>query len=270
MTKIARAIAMATIKGILAKGHHVAIEQGCFVVRSVSSDPVPDDFIPKNQANFYNEISVVLGKSILQYQSYSAGRYGAKGYEGVSLNYADVNTGQMYSVWFNAELTRLRTTTHGKQGAKLPKGQFRVTNKFAFTYYWLKLGLPLPKKLSTFHECMGKLKTVLILAQVTSKNRIQKETIKPFSISYDELVSAFSVAKFSDKAPTTFRQASDNNPTSTTDKKPAQTQVPQSLQANTSTGSKHNVLSNQVSTIKADSLVSMNYRDVAVWNPKHH
>ncbi len=271
MASLARVIAMAaTIKAILAKGHYVAIEQGCFVVRSSSSEPVPDDFIPKNQANFYNEISVVLGKSILQYQSYSTGRFGVKGFEGVLLSYANVVNGEMCSVFFNAELTRLRTTKHGKQGGKLPKGQFRVTNKFAFTCYWLKLGLLLPQKLSTFHECMGKLKTVLILGQVGSDGRIKKETIKPFSISYDELLSAFSVAKFSDKPPTIFRQASDNSPTSTTDKEPAQTRTQQGIQANSSTCNKYNVLSNQVSTPKADSLVSMNYRDVAVWNPKHH
>lgn len=270
MVSLARVIAMAaTIKAILAKGHYVAIEQGCFVIQPQGDKPVPMDFIAKNQTNFYNEISVVLGKSILQYQSYSTSRFGVKGFEGVLLSYADVNNGQMCSVFFNAELKRLRTTKHGKQGEKLPKGQFRVTNKFAFAHLWIKLGLSLPQKLSTFHECMGKLKSVLILAKVASDGRIQKETIEPFSISYDELLRAFAVTVFSDKAPTTFRQASDYNPTSTTDKKPAQTQVHQGIQANSSTGSNHHVLRNQVSAIKATSLVSMNYRDVERWEPKH-
>lgn len=271
MVSLARVIAMAaTIKAILAKGHYVAIEQGRLIVKSNSAKPVPVNFIQENHANFYREISVVLGHPILQYQSYSTGRFSVKRFEGVSLNYADVKSGQLCSVVFNAELSRLRSTTHGRQGEKLPKGQFRVTNKFAFTRYWLLLGLPLPKKLSTFHECMGKLKAVLILGQVGSDGRIRKETIKPFSASHDELLSAFNAVKFSDKAPTTFRHGSDNNPTSTTDKKPAQTHTQQGIQANSSTGSKQHVLSNQVSTTKATSLVSMNYREVAVWNPKHH
>lgn len=235
------------IDSLLARGDYVAIEQGRLVITPSSGKPVPADWLRRNEAGLVKEIAAAFPGNVFQYQGYSTGRYGAHKAPGVLLKYIDVENGQVGGVIFNAELTRERSTKSGKAGDNLPKGQFRVSANYAFPRYWIKLGLTLPRRLSEFHECMGKLKAVYVTAATDSKGDIEKATLAPLTIPFDSLKGIFKIGKSSGKEPATFRQGTGKEPASATGKEIAPAQVNSSLQSNPSACTKKYELSEQVS-----------------------
>lgn len=240
------------IKSLLAKGDYVAVERGRLVITPISGKPVPNDWLAANLPAFIDEIATATGINIFQYQRYHVGKFGVKNYEGVLLDYANITTGEAAQVFYNCETTRARTTKAGKQGEPLPLGQFRVNRKYAFTTHWLSLGLPLPRRLAEFHDCMGKLGAVYVTCLQNAKGKIDKATLKPVSLTVGELKKAFSInGQAPDNYPASSRQAPDNYPTRAPDKETAQTQARQSFQPNSSTGKVSTILSNQVSACKA-------------------
>lgn len=269
----------ATIKLLLARGDLVVIEHGRLVITPMSGKPVPDNWLANYLPAFMCEIALTTGINIFQYERYSVGKFGRQNFEGILLHYTNIATGKTAQIFYNCEITRARTTKAGKQGEPLPFGQFRVGKNHAFTKHWLSLGLPLPR-LSEFHYCMGKLKTVYLTGSQNEKGKLDKSTSKPMNINANELKKAFPVSNaLPDNYPIKPRQLPDNDPIRTPDKKTAQNQAQQGFQAVSSTDKSSTLLSNQVSACKAmplDNLsvgntpntVTMNYKDIPAWNPK--
>lgn len=183
----------------------MAIEQGCLVITPKSGRPVPADWLARNETAILSEVAAAFRINVFQYQGYSTGRYGSHKAPGVLLNYANIISGQACAVIFNADLTRERSTKSGKAGDNLPKGQFRVSANYAFTQYWLKTGLALPRYLSEFHECMGKLKAIYVTADTDSKGNIEKATLAPLAITFDSLQNVPGISKSSGNQPGSFR-----------------------------------------------------------------
>jgi hypothetical protein len=193
-------------KKLLDRGDYVAIENGQVVIRPKSGKSA-DDWLRENSTQIYREVLDEIGIDALQYARYSTGYYTAHKAGGVTLQYTSLLTGELFHVVFNADLTRAR----GKPGQRLPKKQFRVGKGNAFTLFWSSLGLPLPKRLSAFHDCMGKLKPIVITYSTDEKNRIDKKSIKPLKISHTELINLLSSNKSPDNYPTSTRQVPDKN-----------------------------------------------------------
>ena len=206
----------------------MAIENGQIVICPKSGKSA-DDWLRSNAIHIYKDVLSKAGINALQYVSYSTGHYTQHKAGGVALQYISLLTGESFHVVFNANLTRAR----GKQrGQPLPKGQFRVGKGHAFTLFWSSLDLPLPTRLSAFHERMGKLKPIVISGSIDEKNRINKGSIKPLAISHTGLIALFSATKSPDNYPTTSRQLPDKYPTRLPDKKSAETHIPRRLQSN--------------------------------------
>lgn len=273
-------VPIAMIKSLLTRGDYVAVEAGRLVITPISGKPVPDVWFRENMPAFMADIAVTTGCSIFQYQRFVVKKFGVQGHDGVMLDYVNICTGEGAQVFYNAELTRDRTTKAGKKGDPLPRGKFRVTKNHAFTKYWLSLGLSLPRRLAEFHDCMGKLGAVYVTGLRNAKGIIDKATLKPVCFSVGELKKAFLInAQSPDNSLATSRQAPDNCPTRAPDKEPPQTQALQGFQANLSTSNTSTYLSNRVGASKAlplDSLsiastpnsVTMNYKDIPIWEPK--
>ena len=119
--------------------------------------------------------------------------------------------------------------------------------------FWQKLGLPLPKRLSAFSDCMGKLRPILITGEIGQSGRIDKNSASPLNIEYSELLEAFGIAKIPDIPPTMFRQKPDSYPTRASDKEVPQTHAVYDLSPISSTGTKKCELSNQGSAYKGIS-----------------
>ena len=240
-------------KKLLDRGDYVAVEQGQVVIRPKSGKSA-GEWLTDNATQIYREVLSKTGINALKYVSYSTGHYTQHKAGGVTLQYISLLTGESFHVVFNADLTRAR----GKQrGQPLPKGQFRVGKGHAFTLFWSSLELPLPRRLSTFHDCMGKLKPIVISGSIDEKNRINKASIKPITISHTELIALFSVTKSPDNYPTTSRQLPDKYPTRVPDKQSTETQIPQGLQSNSSACVNEYGLSNKGSTCNGSNVIPL-------------
>jgi len=118
----------------------------------------------------------------LSYESYSTGRYGPKNcYQGVTLHFICNETHDIYYVIFNVNLDRTRNIGSHLKGTPLPKGRFRVSRRSAFFQFWVRAGLPIPPRLSAFHDYMGNLKGRTFTASIQSGKKLDKCSIRPLT-----------------------------------------------------------------------------------------
>ena len=117
----------------------------------------------------------------LRYDSYSTGRYGPKLSEGINLQLLDVETGAVYYVIFNVCLKRKRSSKKHAKDSFLPAKRFSVTKRRKFFRFWhYTCGLPIPSRgLTSFHDCMGKLKDIRFEAMILEGEKLDKDTLKP-------------------------------------------------------------------------------------------
>jgi hypothetical protein len=133
---------------------------------------------------------------------YSTGCYGEKKADGLTLQFNVTDTELDYYTIFNVDCSQLRGSNKGK---RRPDGQFSVRQKHAFYKFWHRTcGLPTPSKgLTTFHDCMGKLKSFTFQAETDDGKKLLTDTLQ---------------IMHSDKAPITTRQVSDKIPIISPDK----------------------------------------------------
>ena len=176
---------------LLARGDVVEVVRGLLTITPASGLPVPPEWLREHQHQITTEAARAAGVDALEYLGYSVGNYGPSKRGGVSLQFRNLVDGsERYSV-FNAETRRDRNTQHGKKGSPLPRGQFRVTERFKFYGFWLSTGLPVPRRLSAFHDYMGKLASLVFTGTTTDGERVGDPC--PLSLSHTDLVRLLGV-----------------------------------------------------------------------------
>ena len=222
---------------VLERRYSISMERGQLIINQSDGTPVAKSWIKSHQAQLVAEILKQTNRDALLYIGYSADKYGDKLAGGVALQFTRVLTGAEVYAIFNANISRSRTTKHGKAGSPLPQGQFHVAKRSGFCKFWVSTGLP-SRKLSSYYEYMGKLKLLYFESQdvSTSNNRLNSSLLKPLHISFHEVKEAFG---FSDSPPTSFRQATDKPPTVTTDKETLQPSKTPGLQADSTAGANY-------------------------------
>lgn len=227
----------ALLKRLLARGDAVKVEAGRLVIEPASGNPVPPEWLQERELPLIAEVARLAGAEALQYLGYSAGNYDQGKRPGVTLQFRSlVDEKERYAV-FNAETKRARHTKSGKRGDPLPPKQFRVRKGSAFYRFWETTGLPY-RRLSDFHDYMGKLATLVLTGTLSKGERLEKKTLRPLSITCGDLSQSLKV-NLPDKRPTISRQAPDNVPTRAPDKRTPQRQQPWGLQTNQATGEKN-------------------------------
>ena len=91
-------------------------------------------------------------------------------------------TQTFYTIW-NVDLLRKRTVKGKSKGSQYSGKKFSVSKKhkfFQFWYYTCKLPIP-SRGLTTFHDCMGKLKHFVFEAEIKEGEQLFKDSIKPIS-----------------------------------------------------------------------------------------
>ena len=141
----------------------------------------------------------------LWYDRYSTGKYGKLLEDGITIHFTDMDTGATYYAIWNVVLTRQRATKNHPKGSRYTGKQFSASKGRKFFKFWhYTCRLPIPSKgLTTFHDCMGKLKDIRFEAEILEGEKLDKDTIKPF---------------IPDKFPISSRQAPDKSPTVLPDK----------------------------------------------------
>lgn len=242
------------LEKLIQRGDYVAMEQGRLVITPQSGKPIPKDWMKKYQSALVAEIAKLAGVDVFEYRGYSTGRYGEHKAESLRLEYVNLVTGAKCAAIFNVMLTRERARRNYKKGDPLPDKQFRTTENYVFVAVWKRLAIELPRSQTEWHDNMGKLKPVFVVASLNDKGKLANDTISPFAVSLSEIENLIG-EKSPDKNPIASRYAPDNSPIRTPDKETAQTHTQQGFQANLSTCANKDVLSKQVSACK-ESLAS--------------
>jgi len=163
----------------------------------------------------------------LKYEAYDTGFYGDSKAGGLTLHFLSESTGLRYYTIFNANLTRQRAPN---RGTKLPKKRFWITKRFLFYTFWHQTcGLPAPStSLSSFHDCMGKLKPLTVQGETIDGKRLVTQTIRSTT---------------PDKAPTNIRQVPDKAPIIFPDKKSTEIQAESDFEGILTTCENNHVIS---------------------------
>ena len=165
----------------------------------------------------------------LKYGGYDTGFYGDSKAGGLTLHFMSESTGLQYYTIFNVNLTRQRGPN---KGAKLPKKRFWITKRFLFYSFWYQTcGLPEPSKgLSSFHDCMGKLKSLTFQAETDDGKRLVTKTIESMR---------------PDKTPITTRQLPDKAPIIFPDKEADKSETESEFEEILTTCENNHVISKQ-------------------------
>lgn len=145
----------------------------------------------KHYRNILLEVAGAINEPSFMYEAYSTGNYDNGTKPGARLQFVDISTGEAPYAIFNVSLKRVRKSKRGNAGAALPKGRFIVSSRSMFYKFWLNTGLPLPRSLSEFYKCMGKLKPLLFTGQTNQLNKVINKTLVPIELDHSQLLNLF-------------------------------------------------------------------------------
>jgi len=214
---------------LLARGDVVAVDRGRLTIAPASGRAVPPEWLAQHRDELVAAAARMTGVTAMEYLGHKVGNYGPRHAGGVTLQFRCVDSGKALYAIFNVSTRRTRTTKHGTPNSPLPKGQFRAGKRSAFVAFWTTTGIPLPRRLSAFHDCMGKLGGLIYTATRTLGDRLDAKSLRPLHVPHNALTQP-------DNIRTTSRQAPDNVPTRLADKELPQRQQRQGLQPDQSTG----------------------------------
>lgn len=175
---------------LLNRGDYIAIENGRLIIKPASGSTVPKRWMDLNRLALSIVIAQQAGITAFSYQIYKTGRFG-NGYPGVSLQLLNLVSDTEAFCIFNCELTRARTTTFGKKGDSLPKGQFRVTKRSNFYNFWKSTNL-YHRDNSSFHSHMSSLKDLVLTGEPAQQDgKVKSPSLAPVCISHNQIKTAF-------------------------------------------------------------------------------
>jgi len=244
---------MSPLEKVIRKGVKLSIDRGRLVIDGQLSE-VQQGWFDKQKNSFIQAIVNKKKSNLFIYEGYTTGRYDKQNHPGITLRFINLLTDESGYIVFNACLDRKRTTRHGRKGSALPKDHFSVGKRSSFYKFWLKTGIDIPKRLSSFHDYMGKLKGLLFMFDVMEKERLNKNSAALFSLEYEELEKLIT----SDSIPTTLGQVTDNSQTKSSDKVIKINHRNRDFQPDQTTGKNCYGLSYQGSTDTRDSINSVN------------
>jgi len=208
---------------LLERGDQIAIVDGELIIEPVSKKEVSEEWLIKNKNRLIREILELTEIDGYIYNSYTTGSYSVGNgilKDGITLVFENLLTCDNIRVIYNVLLKRKRNTNCGKAGAQLPNGHFRVKSGYTFCKWWKSLGIPLPRRLSSFHDYMGKLKDLVFACELdASTSRVANKMIPLLTITHDQLLTQLiTPLNPTDNPRTTYGQPSDNCQTTITDK----------------------------------------------------
>lgn len=171
---------------LLQRGDQISLDNGKLAIKPKSNSPIPSSWLNNHSEHLIREIITTTGRPAYWYTSFDTGKYKA---DGVCLQFVNITTGASAFCCFNAILKRQRNSKHGKAGSYLPNRQFTVGKNSSFCQFWQRAGLPLPNRLGKLYERMGNLKKIVFTANFTANEKLDKQTLTPLTITYEQLIS---------------------------------------------------------------------------------
>jgi hypothetical protein len=183
------------INSLIYNGYSLQVDNGILKVKKqVDSKVIEIELACDEQEELEYQLCNRLKTPVYKFIYHTTGKFNGGLSMGVSLQFINLESGETAYITYNADITRSRNTKYGKKGDPKPKGQFTVRKHHAFTRFWRRMNLPLPVKLSTFHERMYMLKSVLLLADIDNNKRgkLVKDTVQLLSLNSKDIQRIFS------------------------------------------------------------------------------
>ena len=109
---------------------------------------------------------------------FSTGRYNRGRQPGVTLSFESEETGQIYYAIFNVDLHRARNTKKYAAGSPLPDNRFRIGRRHELYRFWKRTGLKLPSRLSSLHDYMGNLRSLIFCGFARRDGKLANKTLR--------------------------------------------------------------------------------------------
>lgn len=234
------------LRRLLERGDSLAIVNGKLEITPRSGRPVPAQWLREHAEQLVKVIAQLCQRDMYQYLGFTAGLYGEHRSGGVHLQFINLYTGEPYYTIFNVQANRARSTTYGQKSQPLPGNKFRVTKTQNFYLFWVSTGLPMPPRLSSFHDYMGKFKGIVFDGQqnIKNKSKLVASSMRPLAITHQEISAAFGTVN-PDNCRTNPGQLPDNSRTIYPDKQTPQTHTGRGLASNSGACAKSYGISNQ-------------------------
>lgn len=233
-------------------GATVQIHSGRIEVLS-DDKPVNEDWYASNEKEIIAFITKELSMPAYEYESYSTGFYGPSKWSGVTLQYLEINSLEPAYIVFNADLEAKRSSIKKTKGAKKETGKFIVGKRSAFFKFWNEAGLAIPNnRMSKICDRMSWLKPIIFTGDIETKEKLNKQSLEPLMVSYSTIHNLFTTDNTqtgypiishthktlftTDNTRTRNGQHTDKIRTRSSDKETQQTQKPQGLEPNQTTG----------------------------------
>lgn len=215
---------------LIERGDWVTMHKGRVSVISSSGEYAPEVWLRSMNDFLTKQILESLNREYFTYLWYDTGKFDNGRLEGVILHFFSPISGKDPCAIFNCSLKRKRNRKNSVAGSQLPKGRFSVTQRHYFLKFWILAGLPIPRSLTTFHDCMSKLKGIAFTGMLTPKGKLRNETLKPIEVSFEEIKQLF----VTDKTQTSTGQITDNFMTKSPDIKTPKTLIELGVPVNSS------------------------------------
>jgi len=191
---------------LILRGDELLINKGIVEIQSKSGRPVPNKWFSENRSSLMRELCKLTSIPMFEYVGNSVGEFGmkqsTKGYSGLCLQFVNITTGEDACIFYNVDTKRKRDTKFGKKGTKLPKGQFNVGILSNFYKFWTINNFPSPRRRSSFHDVLGKLKGYYFTGEVLSNNRFKDKKLTLLSITSEQIDYAYQQYMISNQSAT--------------------------------------------------------------------
>ena len=224
---------------LIEHGDSISIKHGRLTIQAASGKTIPPNWLSKYGPELVTQILELTAISGYQYQSYSTGLYSVyrtKRCGGITLIFKNMETNDEPHLIFNVNLSRQRSTKHGKKGDPLPKNHFRIGKRCSFYRFWVDTGLAIPTRLGSFHGYMGNLSGLIFTGDTAPNNKnesrfVKEKGIAPLNITHEMIIKKLAYhGLVMDKPCTVDGQSMHNSWTSHMDKETSPSKANRGLQ----------------------------------------
>jgi len=237
------------LKSLLKRNDKVYIYDGKLVIEPNSTASVPENWLAQHRDELVSQILQAVGIDCFVYVGYSTGKYQGSRFPGITLQFESLLGQEDFYCIFNAITVYQRGK---KAGQPLPKGKFSISKRSKFYRFWRNTGLPVPAKLSIYHDYMGNLRPLLFTAKCISASKLDKNSIKPLNVTYEQIIASYAL-ETSANHHTGTEQHTDNSQTTLPYSDLPQSQEYIGMQPFQSTGAKRCDISNKDSEVKGNT-----------------
>jgi hypothetical protein len=192
------------LDSLLTRGDVVQVTDGRLDIKPASGEPIPEDWFTEFERGVVKEILDLTNRRVFVFTHWGLVNTHNGG---IRLEFLDIMTGEVFSVFYGVCRKRVRNADSAKAGDSLKgKRDFRVTPRSKLEQLWERTGLEKPRRNSEYRHKMRLLEGIYFQSEIAQPGLLDKDNLRPLTIPAD-----FICQQFTDKKLTNPRQDADNS-----------------------------------------------------------